>query len=353
MQKGTVSFSRHAGNLFFHLLTQCNLTCRHCYINPDQHGRKMLPREAVTGRLGLFARRMNQSACGPNLVLLGGEPSLHPDLPAIIRSARSLGYASITVDTNGYLFHDLLNRITPAELDVISFSLDGPDPKTNDAMRGEGVFETCVAGLRRAVAAGFSTSLIYTVSRANIHELHRMPSLLETWGVDRFFIQVIGIRGNSAGSGDKLQVRREEWMAAVPPVAEDAANRGIFVSYPRVFLEKGEKFECAAVCADNYFIFPNDRVYRCPLCEDFPIHAHEITAGEKPGTLRLADRPPITEKDLFRLHIPEGCVMNRLIQPDNLPSPGADGGVPSRVACCMLKQEVKPSRCVSRFRESA
>ena len=30
------------------------------------------------------------------------------------------------------------------------------------------------------------------------------------------------------------------------------------------------------------------------------------------------ETPPLNESDLFRLDIPEGCVMNKLIQPDNL-----------------------------------
>ncbi|MFZ2040362.1 MAG: radical SAM protein, partial [Desulfobacterales bacterium] len=41
--KRTVAFSKNATNLFFHVLTRCNLRCRHCYINPAQHGRETLP----------------------------------------------------------------------------------------------------------------------------------------------------------------------------------------------------------------------------------------------------------------------------------------------------------------------
>ena len=40
--KRTVSFARNALNVFFHILTRCNLKCRHCYINPQQHGTRTL-----------------------------------------------------------------------------------------------------------------------------------------------------------------------------------------------------------------------------------------------------------------------------------------------------------------------
>ncbi len=109
----TVSFTRDSANVFFHLLTRCNLRCRHCYINPDQHGHQTLDIDTIGRWLEIFARR-HPSA---NLILLGGEPTLHPDLATAVKQARHLGYGSVTIDTNGYLFHDIINRVTPAEVD--------------------------------------------------------------------------------------------------------------------------------------------------------------------------------------------------------------------------------------------
>ncbi len=331
--KRTVAFSRDQANVFFHVLTACNLRCRHCYIDPAQHGDRTLDADTAGRWLQLFAG----PGKSPNLVLLGGEPTLHADLSGIVRRARALGYASVTIDTNGYLFHDILDRVDPGEVDFFSFSLDGAGAAVNDAIRGEGCHRRCTDGIRRAVKRGFGVSVIFTVSSINRHELAGMAPLLEDLGVERFFIQVIGLRGASArdAQADRLQVSRDQWLETVPPVAEDIAARGITVSYPKVFLEEGERFACAGRVADNYFVFPNGRVYRCPLCEDFPLHSLEIVDG------RLIQRPPINEKDLFNLTIPEGCVMNRLVQPGNL-AYLADGRPAWRIACCLLKEEIPP-----------
>lgn len=328
--KKTVAFARDTANVFFHILTQCNLQCRHCYINPGQHGSGILPLDTIQRWLTLFAERAPRA----NLVLLGGEPTLHPDLPAIVRAARSNDYASVTIDSNGYLFHDILNRVTPKEVDYFSFSLDGATAAVNDEIRGTGSYDACVRGIRQAVSAGFNTSLIYTVSRANLEELPQMEDLLLQLGIQRFFIQVIGIRGKSAETGAAdLQVSPAEWLRVVPPTAEKIARRGLTVTYPKVFLEPEAPFECAGKVAENYFIFPNGRVYRCPLCEDFPMHSLKIEND------RLVERPPINERDLFQLDIPEGCVMNKLIQPDNITY--CDDGTPRhRIACCLLKEEI-------------
>ncbi|MGD9252137.1 MAG: radical SAM protein [Desulfobacterales bacterium] len=336
VRKRTVAFSRNAVNLFFHLLTHCNLNCRHCYINPDQHGTRTLPLETVRRWLEAFQPRSRET----NLVLLGGEPTLHRDLARIIRLAREMRFGSVTVDTNGYLFHDILTRVTPADVDYFSFSLDGPAADINDPLRGDGAFDVCVAGIRRAVAKGFTTSLIYTVSRANIDHLDRMGPLLKELGVVRFFIQVIGLRGQSAhrsgadGTESPGQVTREQWLGVIPPAAARVADLGITVTYPKVFLDPAEPFACAGRVAENYFVFPNGRVYRCPLCEDHPLHSLVFSDD------RLVATPPINEQDLFALTIPEGCVMNRLIQPGNIEY-RPDGRPAYPIACCLLKEELR------------
>lgn len=330
----TVGFRPGERNVFLHLLTACNLSCRHCYINPAQHGTSILPKSTVLEWLRLFARPEKES----NLVLLGGEPTLHPDLPEIIRAAKSMRYA-VTVDSNGFLFHDLLAKVTPAELDFLSFSLDGPDPEVNDPIRGVGVFRTCTDNLRQAVRKGFNVSVIYTVSSLNIDHLHRMPALFAELGVRRFFIQVIGLRGKPAAKAKKedfsWQVEPDRWLETVPRVAQAAADLGIHVTFPKVFLGPDEPFECGGLVAENFFVFPNGRVYQCPLCEDYPLHSFEIRDNQ------LLPLEGLNENRFFPLVIPEGCVMNKLLQPENIEY--LDDGRPRhRISCCLLKQEIVP-----------
>lgn len=329
--KKTVSFSKNAINVFFHILTSCNLKCRHCYINIEQHGKNKLPISTINAWLGIFAKKSIKT----NVIFLGGEPTIHPNLSLAIKKAGDLGYDSITVDTNGYLFNDILSKVKPKDVDYFSFSLDGATPKTNDWIRGKGSYHTCIAGIREAVSRGFATSLIYTVSRGNFHELNMMVPLIKDLGINRFFIQVIGLRGKSAENGpEKSQVLHSQWLGTIPEIAKKVAKLGVTVTYPKVFLSPNEFFECACLVAKNYFIFPNGRVYRCPLCEDFPIHSLEIKNNKLVKTKR------INESDLFKLNIPEGCVMNKLIQPENL-SYNKDGIPEYKIACCLLKEEVK------------
>ena len=327
--KKTVSFSKNSVNVFFHILTNCNLKCLHCYINPEQHGENILPIATIDAWMEAFARKSDKA----NIIFLGGEPTLHKDLWLAIKKAKGLGYNSITVDTNGYLFNNILSKVNPNELDYFSFSLDGATRQTNDMLRGKGSYDKCIAGIREAVSRGFAASLIYTVSSANIHELHMMEPLLKDLGIDRFFIQVLGIRGKSAKSRDKgLRVPISDWLSVIPDAAEKIAGFGITVTYPKVFLRPEELFECAGLVAENYFIFPNGRIYRCPLCEDYPLHSMIFKDNEPVKTGRIVS-------DFFRLKIPEGCVMNKIIQPENLKYT-TDGTPEYKIACCLLKEEI-------------
>ncbi|MBF0117837.1 MAG: radical SAM protein [Desulfobacterales bacterium] len=326
----TVSFSKNATNIFFHITTKCNLKCLHCYINHEQHGDITLPIEKIIKWLSIFKNRAENA----NVVFLGGEPTLHPELSIAIKEAKKMGYVSITVDTNGYLFHDILSKVNPKDVDYFSFSMDGATLNTNDYIRGKGSYNKCLAGIDEAKSKGFGVSLIYTVSQLNIHELHMMIPIVKKLNIDRFFIQVIGIRGNPAkDKNKKIQVSKYDWVKNIPSVAEKIAENGIIVTYPKVFLDHDEKFECAGLVSENYFIFPNGRVYKCPLCEDLPLHSLQFLNDN------LIETDKINEQDLFALNIPEGCVMNKIIQPSNL---GYDiNGIPIyKIACCMLKEEI-------------
>jgi len=253
----TVSFTRQAVNVFFHILTRCNLACSHCYINPAQHGKKSLSLGTIGRWLRAFIREDRQM----DLIFLGGEPTLHPGLSAAVKSARQMGYGSITVDTNGYLFHDILDKVTPEEVDFFSFSLDGASKATNDRIRGKGSFDACVAGIEKAVSKGFHTSLIYTVSRETFGDLEDMVPLINRLGVRRFFIQVIGRRGRMAAGGKKdVQVGRDQWMSSVPAVAEKIARALEVTDYHsellpedkvRIIREFHNKYDLVAMVGDG------------------------------------------------------------------------------------------------------
>jgi len=144
--------------------TFCNLTCTHCFVpsGPGVTRHALMSRDEVGGRvseaLELGVREF---------YFTGGEPFVHPELLEIL--ADTLAHGPVTVLTNGLLFTDArLERLASLadgsryslELRV---SLDGPDARSHDVIRGAGTFERALDGLRRLEAAGLLP--IVTVTR--------------------------------------------------------------------------------------------------------------------------------------------------------------------------------------------
>jgi hypothetical protein len=54
----------------------------------------------------------------------------------------------------------------------------------------------------------------------------------------------------------------------------------------------------------------------------------------------LLQTAKLNEMDCFQLNIPEGCVMNKLIQPHNI-SYTREGEPEFKIGCCLLKEEIR------------
>jgi len=113
----------------------CNFRCHFCY-NPML----VLPREGEdeknikekgfstlsTKNLFLFLRERFGRLDG--VVITGGEPTLHPDLPVFIKKIKKIGY-KVKLDTNGTNPEMLKKLIAEQLIDYIAMDLKAPQEK--------------------------------------------------------------------------------------------------------------------------------------------------------------------------------------------------------------------------------
>ena len=109
--------------------SRCDLSCPYCSLDEPStcwRGADEVQRAIAQGAAAGFDK----------LMLIGGEPTLRDDLPELIERARSLGYRSITITTNGQRLHDddLRGRLLAAGLTHVQISLHAADPATHDAV---------------------------------------------------------------------------------------------------------------------------------------------------------------------------------------------------------------------------
>ncbi|MBK7758791.1 MAG: radical SAM protein, partial [Deltaproteobacteria bacterium] len=116
------------------------------------------------------------------LVITGGEPFLHPQLFDVVRAAKARGL-SVNITTNGTLIDRRWAELSQSRPDSLSMSLDGLEA-THDHLRGKlGAFKLTVNALRRVKEeAGITTSVYFTVTNQNVHELAPVFELARSLG---------------------------------------------------------------------------------------------------------------------------------------------------------------------------
>lgn len=136
----------HTGGLYlpvFSITNDCNLNCPICftYNRPD---RKYYKTAEETKRI---IDHIVRASGGVQLInLTGGEPTLHPDLFAVLDACRSEGIGRITMNTNGIRIAEdehFADRIKGSGVQLV-LSLDTLDPDTSRIIHGKDI-----TGLKR------------------------------------------------------------------------------------------------------------------------------------------------------------------------------------------------------------
>ncbi len=213
--------------------TVCNLACAHCFIScsPTNHTHEMMRLEQVQTYL-----REAVALGVKEFYFTGGEPFLNPDMEAILAATLAVGPASVL--TNGLLL-DAARCARLAALAAASrysldlrVSLDGYDAASNDAVRGAGVFDRVLAGLRNLAAAGLNPVVTVTEVCADASAdsgKRRFFALLAGLGLARPRLKVlpvfkIGAEAERGGGYESWQrLRAEDALAAAPGAAATEA----------------------------------------------------------------------------------------------------------------------------------
>ncbi len=174
--------------LQWHLTQRCNLSCRHCYQEPDSGGEMDLAeaRDVVAELVETLDiwRQAYGLEFNPSCNLTGGEPLLREDLFAVIGELRARGVAVFLL-TNG-LLADAKRAERLAELGVagVQVSLEGPR-RVHDEVRGKGSFDASLRGVENLLAAGHTVTLNVTLSAHNAGSFLELTELARSLGVQR------------------------------------------------------------------------------------------------------------------------------------------------------------------------
>lgn len=193
---------------------QCNNRCRFCV----QGDRRL--REPDRSTAELMAALEADRAHGDELVLTGGEVSIRPDLAALVRHARALGYREVQLQSNGRRFAvpAFCDEMIAAGVTEFSPALHGARPATHDALtRAPGSWRQTVQGIRNLRTRGQRVLTNSVVARSNLRELPELAALLVALDVSQYQLALVHPLGAAWEAFDEVVPRLEEaapWVRA-------------------------------------------------------------------------------------------------------------------------------------------
>ncbi|MFO0758657.1 MAG: radical SAM protein [Byssovorax sp.] len=122
------------------ITSACNLDCPICYTVNKNDGAHMLSKEHFAAML----RHLTAHGSETDIInFTGGEPTLHPELPELLRMSREAGIRRLTISTNGLkLAHEDYVEVMAAADARIVLSLDTFDDDVDMALLGATTVKT-------------------------------------------------------------------------------------------------------------------------------------------------------------------------------------------------------------------
>lgn len=256
-------------HLQWHITERCNLRCRHCYQDPVLMKDELEICDLVK-ILEKFIKQIETWQLPKETVrisLTGGEPLIRNDFLELLQKCyqnRDKFYYGIL--TNGTLLDEKkVKELKNLKLNYAQISLEGME-KTNDYLRGRGVFKKAVKAIELLKKENIAVNLSLTVSKANLREIPKIVDFSKKLALP------LGIRRLvPSGRGEMLkkimlspkEVRRlwnyiQEVNSIYGNRVELGCEDGILVQDFPEYLSR----ECSAGYA-SFTVLPNGDVYSC------------------------------------------------------------------------------------------
>ncbi len=158
------------------LTTACPHRCRHCYLGTRLgHGH-------AAGAEILLALAHLQDFSVQEVVLAGGEPTMHPGFVTLLDAARAAA-THVRVLTNGWTQRPEVIQALAAPGVAVEVPLLGWHKDHDWMTRTPGSFSRVMTSLLRYREAGVAITLTTTLTRAGLQAVPHLRHVAEDWGI--------------------------------------------------------------------------------------------------------------------------------------------------------------------------
>ncbi|MBI3302303.1 MAG: radical SAM protein [Deltaproteobacteria bacterium] len=161
----------------------CNLACTHCLYAASPLRKN--PYRLTEQELERIFAELESLDAAPYMLFTGGEPTLHPQLFALLDQVDRQGY-SFQLHTNGTRIHanEAERLATFAHLKKVQISLEGPSPELNDTVMGQGLHRRVLQAIDELRIHDVPVAIAVTPMESNQAHLTEIERLAEEKGAE-------------------------------------------------------------------------------------------------------------------------------------------------------------------------
>lgn len=218
---------------------ECNLNCLYCH-----PGKKLTKQELPVETINEIFRAAEKYGI-LELVISGGEPTLHPDFSKILQSSHILKRTTLTLITNATLIDKkLVQEIAKSNITRICVSLDGADRQTNNYARGES-FDAAYQGLLALRETEKEITVISVAHKQNYRSLIDLTYFLcKNKLAFQHHLCAPSYSGSARNQYDKLKLDIEDYYILnneVEKLYSFFKTNGLFLTFNTFWLVTGQQ----------------------------------------------------------------------------------------------------------------
>lgn len=257
--------------IYFILSLGCNLHCSHCIRGFGTNPKKSIDLRRANSILESIAAVDSKA----QIILTGGEPTLHKDFFLIAKTANK-NFSNVTICTNGIYSDEVLKRLCNLKNSIIQISLDG-NQEAHDKIRGKGNFLRALNSVRALLAHDIPVKVSTTVNKENIGSLFNLSEMLSNLKIIRW---KVSLEQAFSETESKRQVDTQEWnnfvddllkKVKIPISIKKIYDFQLFEKMERKFGKnflKMNSIQNCGCCTSKIYIYPDLSVRAC-TCMDY------------------------------------------------------------------------------------
>lgn len=184
---------------FVEITNACNQNCIYCY-NGENMGKTFLPLKDM-----VYIAREGKNAGLRNLIITGGEPTIHPNLYEFIRvlSEQGINYG---ITTNGTNLSDKIVTQLAQDNASVQISLDTTDANTYQQIRKTNSANKVLHNIKRLLGANISLDIGIVLNKLNTPTIEKTINELLELGVSTIHVKEVQFIGNGGMNQKEIEL---------------------------------------------------------------------------------------------------------------------------------------------------